>query len=192
MARKIMLIQGHPDTGETHYCHALENAYVDGAREAGHEVRVIRIAELQFPLLRSEKEFSEEPPPVLAESAEVLKWAEHLVLIYPLWLGTMPALLKAWLEQVFRPGVAFTYGEGWPKRLLKNKSCRVVVTMGMPAFAYRWYFRAHSLKSLERNVLKFTGIRPVRETLIGLVAATNPRGREKWLESLREFGRRGV
>ncbi|MEX2468899.1 MAG: NAD(P)H-dependent oxidoreductase [Pseudohongiellaceae bacterium] len=192
MARKIMLVQGHPDASETHYCHAIENAYVDGAREAGHEVRVIRIAELQFPLLRSAAEFSGELPPALSESAEALKWADHLVLIYPLWLGTMPALVKAWLEQVFRPGVALEQTEGWPRRMLKNKSCRVVVTMGMPAFAYRWYFRAHSLKSLERNVLKFAGIRPVREALIGMVAAPNPRGRERWLEKVGELGRRAV
>lgn len=162
MARKIMLVQGHPDAAEPHYCHALENAYVDGAREAGHEVRVIRIAELKFPLLRSAAEFSGELPPTLANSAEALKWADHLVLIYPLWLGTMPALVKAWLEQVFRPGVALEQTEGWPKRLLKNKSA---VSSSL------WACR--------------------RSPTAGIFAP-NARGRERWLEKLEDLGRRAV
>ena len=41
--------------------------------------------------------------------------------------------------------------------------------MGMPATLYRWYFRAHSIKSLERNILGFVGIGPIHETLVGMV-----------------------
>ena len=78
--------------------------------------------------------------------------------IYPLWLGTMPAALKALLEQSLRPDFAMDYTGRWPAGRLKGRSARVVVTMGMPELAYRWWFGAHSLKSLERNVLKFVGI----------------------------------
>ena len=42
---------------------------------------------------------------------------------------------------------------------MSGKSARIVVTMGMPGFWYRWYFRAHSLRSLQRNILKFVGFR---------------------------------
>lgn len=128
MARKIMLVQGHPDASETHYCHALENAYVDGARGAGHDVRVIRIAKLQFPLLRSAAELSGELPPALDESAEALKWADHLVLIYPLWLGTMPALVRAWLEQVFRPGLACSTKPARHEAMTKCLDCPDLLT----------------------------------------------------------------
>ena len=62
--------------------------------------------------------------------------------------------------------------------------------MGMPAFVYRWYFRAHSLKSLERNILKFCGIKPIRESLIGMVEG-KPAHREKWLGKMRALGRSG-
>jgi len=114
------------------------------------------------------------------------------VIVYPLWLGTLPALLEAFLEQVFRPAFAFDYGSsGLPGKRLKGRSARIVVTMGMPALAYRWWFRAHSLKSLERNVLGFCGIAPIRESLVGSVEALGDAWRQRWLERMRALGARG-
>lgn len=74
------------------------------------------------------------------------------MLFYPLWHGDVPALLKGFLEQVFRPGLARAAEPGQRKGLA-GRSAHIVVTMGMPAFVYRWYFGTHSLKSLERNIL---------------------------------------
>jgi putative NADPH-quinone reductase len=74
------------------------------------------------------------------------------------------------------------------KKLLKGKSARIVVTMGMPAFFYRWYFRAHSLKSLERNILAFCGIAPIKTSLIGMVDGGDGAKREKWLAKMRALG----
>jgi putative NADPH-quinone reductase len=105
----------------------------------------------------------------------------------------MPALLKAFLEQALRPGFAIASAEGaaiWDK-LLSGRSARIVVTMGMPALVYRWYFRAHSLKSLERNILGFVGIKPVRETLIGAVETCGSARRRGWLDKLAALGREG-
>ena len=61
--------------------------------------------------------------------------------------------------------------------------------MGMPALAYRWFFLAHSLKSLEHNILRFSGIGPIRETLIGSVEGLGAVGREKWLANVCALGR---
>jgi len=81
-----------------------------------------------------------------------------------------------------RPGFAFCYeSKSWPKKRLRGRSARIVVTMGMPTLVYRWVFLAHSLRSLERNILRFVGIGPVRDTLIGLVEAMSPAKRERWL-----------
>ena len=84
-----------------------------------------------------------------------------MVFFFPLGLGDMPALLKGFLEQVTRPGFAFSREGKNPlaNKGLTGRSARVVVTMGMPVTIYRWYFRAHSIKSLERNILGFVGIR---------------------------------
>jgi putative NADPH-quinone reductase len=112
------------------------------------------------------------------------------VFVYPLWLGGMPAVLKAFLEQIARPGFAFAVSpEGTWKPALRAKSARVIVTMGMPAPIYRWYFRAHSLKSFARNVLNFVGIKPVRSTLIGSVESLDEPRRAAWLRKLAALGR---
>jgi putative NADPH-quinone reductase len=143
-------------------------------------------------LLRSQREFEDGTPPESIEVAQrTIAWSDHLVIIYPLWLGSMPALLKGFLEQVFRPVfVMQTEPDGGSKRPLKGKSARVIVTMGMPALAYRWFFRAHGLKSLERNILSFVGIRPMRATLIGGIESLSPVRRSKWLQRIENLGAR--
>lgn len=190
----ILLIQGHPDISQPHFCHALEEAYVQGATAAGHAVQRINVATLDFPILRSQHEWEQgELPPALAPAQEAIKWAGHLVLFFPLWLGDMPALLKGFLEQVARPGFAFSRESRNPlaAKGLTGRSARVVVTMGMPATVYRWYFRAHSIKSLERNILGFVGISPVHETLVGMVGNMEPALARKWLARLEKLGARG-
>lgn len=189
--QRIVLIQGHPDAVTRHLGHALEDAYAQGAEAAGHEVRRISVAQLDFPLLRSEQAWQADTlPPTLVQAQTDIAWAQHIVLFFPLWLGDMPALLKGFLEQVARPGFAFK-GEGgnpYGKKGLTGRSARVVVTMGMPALLYRWYFRAHSVKSLERNILGFVGISPVNETLIGMVDKLDDVGVQKWTGKLRKLG----
>lgn len=193
MPRRIALIQGHPDPDDARYCRGLAAAYAKGARLAGHEVREIDVAKLEFPLLRTQGHFKSGAVPAdIAAAQDAIGWADHLVIIYPLWLGTMPALLKAFFEQVFRPGFAFEYlPKGRWRKALKGRSARIVITMGMPAFFYRWFYRAHSLKSLERNILNFSGIGPCRETLIGMVEALGDVKRQKVLRKMSDLGRQG-
>ena len=192
--RQITLIQGHPDPEGGHLDHALADAYAEGALAAGHDLRRIEIAALDFPLLRNKQAFEHGPtPPSLAEAQAAIAWADHLVFVYPLWLGDMPALLKGFLEQTLRPGFAFDYLEGGKVGMrLKGKSARIVVTMGMPAMAYRWFYGAHSLKSFERNILKFVGIEPVDRSLYGMVEEVDAAARTQWLDELRSLGRDGA
>ncbi|MES2787123.1 MAG: NAD(P)H-dependent oxidoreductase [Pseudomonadota bacterium] len=196
MSSRILLIQGHPDNTERHLCHALAEAYAGGATDAGHEVRTTAIASIDFPLLRSQKDWEQGAVPEGLRTAQGdIRWADHIVLLFPLWLGDMPAIVKGFLEQVARPGFAFEYGEGgtsFTKKGLKGKSARVVVTMGMPALVYRWFYRAHSVKSLERNILGFVGISPVNETLIGMVGNLDEAHARNWERKLRALGKKAI
>ena len=177
MGKRVLLIQGHPDSGAGHLCGALEDAYAAGAREGGNELRRIDIGTLDFPLLRSQREWEQGAlPPGLQQAQADILWAEHIVFFFPLWLGDMPALVKGFLEQIARPGFAFAADGKNPfaKKGLKGRSGRLVVTMGMPAIVYRLVFRAHAVKLLRRSILGFVGIAPVGDTLVGRAGKLTP------------------
>jgi putative NADPH-quinone reductase len=195
MPQRILIIQGHPDPAGGHFGHALADAYAEGAASAGHELRRCEVAQLDFPLLRTQADWAKGAVPAsLAPVQRDIVWAQHLVFVFPLWMGAMPALLKAFIEQVARPGFAFDAGQGGPlgQKALKGRSARVVVTMGMPALVYRVVYRAHSVKALERNILGFIGIAPIRETLIGMVEDSDGSARAKWLAQLHALGTRAA
>lgn len=193
MPRRILVLVGHPDPAPERFCRALAAAYTEGAADAGHEVRALDLAELDIPPLRSREAWQHgQPPADVGRVQAALAWCQHLVLVYPLWLGDVPAALKALLEQVLRPGFAFEYTEhGTGRPGLKGRSARLVVSMGMPGFVYRAWYGAHSLHSLRRNVLQFVGFRPVRSSVVGLVEADAAR-RGAWLEEMRALGRSGA
>lgn len=189
---RITIIDGHPDPGEGRFIHSLADAYGSGATAAGHHIRRISVASLEFPLVRTQSEWEHGVvPPDIERAQTAIMEAEHLVILYPLWLGDMPALLKAFLEQVARPTFAFRYREkGFPEKLLRGRSARIIVTMGMPAILYRLVYRSHSLKSLERNILGFTGVKPTRHSIIGSIAHRGQRVR--WLKRVEALGRRAA
>jgi putative NADPH-quinone reductase len=193
LTKRIALIDGHTDPDERRFCHALANAYCVGAESAGHSVLRLRLTDVEIPFLRARSEWEEGAPnEFIQQCQQAIAWAEHIVIIYPLWLGSLPALLQAFLEQTFRPGFAIAKGKRtlWPG-LLKGKSARIVVTMGMPSLFYRLYFRAHSLKTLKRNILGFAGISPIRETLIGSVESGGEARHTKIIDQMTALGVRG-
>lgn len=191
MARRIAIIQGHPDPEGGHFCHALANAYREGAEAAGHSVDIVETSQLSLPYIRNKAQW--EAPPEdegILQMQRIVGAADHLVIIYPLWLGDMPAVLKSALEHLSCDGFVMAVDDsGHWQANLKGKSARVVVTMGMPALVYRLFFLSHSLKSLERNILKFAGVRPVRTTLMGQVEGESRAARrEGWLAQMRRLG----
>lgn len=192
MGRRIVIVQGHPDPRGDRFGHALAAAYERGARAAGHELRLIDVARLDFPLLATREDWETGCVPLaLADAQASLLWAEHIAVFFPLWLGTMPARLKGFLEQVLRPGMVTENGRAVPwNRVLAGRSARVVVTMGMPALWYRWVYFAHGVRGLERSVLAFSGVGPIRESLIGLIESGHAR-HARWLARMEKLGAAG-
>lgn len=191
MTRRIAIIQGHPDPSAERFGRALAAAYARGAVSGGHETQIVEVATLDFSPLRTRREFEEgTPPDDIRRAQETLAWADHWAIFYPLWFGDAPALFKAFVEQAFRPGFALRYRpSGLPEGLLKGKSARLVVTMGMPAFVYQWFFFAHGLRNLKRNVLSYSGVSPIRATLIGSAKALDEATAQRWLARCEELGR---
>lgn len=190
--RRILVINGHPDAGAPHFCHALTAAYLEGADQGGHEYRRLDLAGMNIPFLRSRQAWENEPlPPDLMRAADLVAWSDHLVLIFPLWLGTMPALVKAFLEHLLRP---LPGSPGGPDLLspgrLGGKSARLIITMGMPSGWHTLACYAVGLRGLERDILRRCGACPVEQTLIGSIEG-DLWDRERARENVRRLGTKG-
>jgi putative NADPH-quinone reductase len=166
----VLVIDGHPDIGPA-LCHALAEAYIAGARQAGHETRLIRLADANFPLLRRAADFTTPPDnPTIQEARADLVWASHVVFVFPLWLGGAPSLLRAFLEQCARGQFFAEMSPTGPRGKLKGKSARMIVTMGAPSLFYRIFYGAFGLRAIAKSILGFAGLSPIRSTLLGAIS----------------------
>ncbi|MCF8476520.1 MAG: NAD(P)H-dependent oxidoreductase [Pseudolabrys sp.] len=186
---KIAIFVGNPQTAS--YSEALGQAYLRGATSGGHQAELFTLATMNFDAILREgyrREQALEPDLVAARNA--LLACDHVVLVFPLWCGDMPAILKGFIERVLQPDalkIQQSGGSASPK-IFKGKSARVIVTMGMPGWFYRWYFGAHALKLLKRNILQFIGISPVRSTIYGMIDAAGQEKRQQWLGEVEALG----
>ncbi len=191
----ITLIHGHPDAGNGHLLDDLADAYLDGAAAGGHNAELLRLNALNFTLIRSKKQWEEEePPPDIQAAQAAIESASHLVFLFPLWLGDVPALMKGFLEQVARPSFLLTdpaRGFASPRRLA-GRSTRCIVTMGMPAIMYRLFYFSHGVRAFKRNVLGFAGLGPNADTLIGMVENMPADRRDRLLKRMEELGKAGA
>lgn len=144
---------------------------------------------MDIPLLESQAAFQVDDVTRLIRDlrADIL-WADHLVLVFPLWLGGVPAKLKAALEQVFRGGFGFEVGpKGWNSKL-SGRSARMVLTMGMPSAIFRLVFGSHGLKAVTQGIFMLAGVKPTRASIVGGIEAIGTGGRSRWLERMADLG----
>ena len=108
---RLLIVYCHPVEGS--FVSAVRDSVLEGAREAGHEIRLTDLyAEGFQPVMGREERvgYHEEPAnqaPVAAH-LDNIRWAEGILFVYPTWWYGQPAMLKGWLDRVFVPGVAFT------------------------------------------------------------------------------------
>jgi len=187
MAR-VVIVVGHARSGT--FCDALGESYRHGAAAGGHDVQLFATSKMKFdPILHEGFERVQPLEPDLQAAADAMLAADHLVIIFPLWLGTLPAILKGFLERVLQPQLVEPAKSNKFVQLLKGKSARVVITMGMPGFIYRWWFGAHALKMLKRNILAFMGVRPIRSVIHGNIEGAGDERRKQWLRDMEAIGR---
>ncbi|MNI36446.1 hypothetical protein D3C73_904950 [compost metagenome] len=187
--KKVVIIQGNPAPDS--FCAGVADAYRAGAEKQGAQVRQITLRELEFSInLANGYKKRTELEPDLVQAQESIKWAEHLVFVYPVWWGTMPALLKGFLDRILLPGYAFKYRPNssfWDK-LLTGKSARLLVTMDSPAWYDRFMYGSPSLRSMKKATLQFCGVNPVKSTIFPEVRKSSEASRTKWLQQASQLG----
>jgi putative NADPH-quinone reductase len=194
MLKNICIINGHPYANRHRFVAGLCDAYAEGAAKAGHGVSRINIGELDLSFLESAADFATPPgQPVLDEREKILA-ADHLVLAFPLWLGSMPSKARAFFEQAARGDFflnTMNSEKAWPKRMMKGRSARIIVTMGMPGLVYKTLMDGGALKAIERGMLGMSGFKPIHHTILGGVESATDHKRHEWLSEAREMGHKG-
>ena len=191
MGKRILIINGHPD--EESFNYGLSEAYKAGAHASAAEVQEIRIRELDFdPNLQFGYRKRTELEPDLLNAQEAIRWANHLVWVYPVWWGSVPAMMKGFLDRVFLPGFAFKKREGsvWWDKYLTGKTARLICTLDQPAWYYRWVYGSPSHKAMKKLTMQFVGIKRVGVTTIGPIRLSQEAFRQKWLQRVEVLGRK--
>ena len=117
--------------------------------------------------------------------------ADHLVLVYPNWWGTYPALLKGFIDRVFLPNFAFKYSADspLPAKLLKGKTARLIVTMDTPKWYYCLIYKSPGHNSMKKGILEFCGVSPVKISAFATIISSDDKKRTKWLDEVKELGK---
>lgn len=187
--KNILIINGNPNKESLNA--AMAWSYFEGANQSTEKVELFHLSDLDFdPILP--KGYGEKPEleEDLKMMQEKIQQADHIVWVFPNWWGGVPALLKGFIDRTFLPGFAFKYVEGspMPKKLLKGKSSRIIVTMDTPPIIFRLLFGAPLYNMMKKRFLMFSGIKPVRITAFGPVRNSKEEDRKKWLDSVRKLG----
>ena len=180
--KRIWVVDGHPLSGS--FGSALAASYVSGAQQAGRTVRLTRLRDLEFAYSPTLGPIE----PDLHSAQECLEWCNHMVVLYPNWWGTYPALFKAFIDRLLILGFAFEIQDkGW-KGLLSGRSAQIITTMDTPLWVYRWLLGSPGTRAMVRATLGFCGIRPVHVKLVGPVHASSPSQRDVWLAQIFHLG----
>jgi NAD(P)H dehydrogenase (quinone) len=184
----LLVIDGHPDA--LSFNAALAAAYTEGASALG-SVERIALRDLDFdPILHGGYRALQALEPDLERVVRAVESAAHVAWIFPLWWNGAPALVKGFVERVFLPGWAFSYGDGGglPQKLLRGRSARLLSTMDGPR-AWHWLVdrNAHET-AFARSTLRFVGFAPVRVSMFYGVGKLDAAAREGVLSSVYRLG----
>lgn len=189
--KKILIINGHPD--KESFSFGLAESYKKGAKETGAEVKELIIREMNFnPNLAFGYRKRLELEPDLVDAQQKIKWSEHIVIVYPVWWGGFPAILKGFFDRTLLAPFSYKKRENslWWDKMLKGRSARIFCTLDQPGWSYSLIFGKPSHNSIKKSILHFTGIKPVKITAIGPMKDSKLEWRKKWIDKVEKIGRK--
>ncbi len=191
--KNILIINGHPNSES--FNSAIHKAFKKGLATNGtYIIDEIKVADLDFNINLSKGYSSETIMEIdLIEAQEKIKKADHIVWIFPLWWGTMPALLKGFIDRIFVPGFAFKYHansiSSWDK-LLKGKTTEIICTLDYPVLIFKLFMYEGGIKVMRRMIFNFCGLKSTQTTYLGPIRSSKLEQRNKWLKKVELMGAR--
>ena len=188
-SHNVLVILGHGSNSS--FSAAVAETYAKAAEAAGHTVRVLRLADLQFDaLLHGSNPHHQALEPDLLAAQENIVWAQHIAWVFPVWWGGVPALLKGFFDRAFVSGWAFKFNTGspFPVPLLKGRTAQLLVPMDTPPWYYAWVYCMPAIHQMRKTTLAFCGIRPTKTLMLGPIIHSTAAQRDTWLAKAGALG----
>ena len=192
MSKKILVLLGHPDKDT--YSGQIADRYERSAKAAGHNVTRVNIGEMRFdPILHKGYKEIQQLEPDLVDLQEKIRASDHLVIVYPNWWCTMPAILKGLFDRFWLPGFAFNFDKQTKKlvKRLTNKTARVIIVAGTHSPFQTWWKFGDFTNEIQYGILEFAGI-DTKVTAFGPCDKVDGVCREDWLKEIDSLAAKGV
>lgn len=193
---KTLIVYNHPHEGS--FCSAIREAVEKGLRNGGHECRIIHLDQDGFDPVMREKDLKafvmagrigeeglEGIDPIILKYMKKLQWAEHIVMIFPIWWMTMPAMMKGFIDKVIFPGIVYKMEDGEMISMLsKLRQVTVITTMNTPQDIYKEVFGNSIEGSLIKGTFNKIGIHDIRWISLNMVKQSGDEKRWLWLDEI--------
>ncbi len=193
--KRIFILNGHP--AENSLSKTFAETYAQAAKEAGHEIRVTHLNNLDFDPDFGAGNYSHHKPlePSIEAVLNNLEWSNHVVLVSPIWWGGLPAMLKGLFDRVLLPGRTFdtrVKPGKMPKPMLTGRTARVILTSDTPGWIMRLIYKNALLNQLRGQILGFIGIKPTKVSYFS--GATHPKDGQidHWIRNVEKIGASGI
>ncbi|CAH0525781.1 NAD(P)H-dependent oxidoreductase [Vibrio hippocampi] len=188
--KKVLVINANPKRES--FCRSLANSYALSAA-LEHEVKQLHISEMSFAIsLDHGFDDTIALEPDLLRFQELILWAEHIVIVTPVWWGSLPAKFKGLVDRVFLPNFAFKYvkGKSFPEKLLSGRTSELMITLDTPPFWYKYFNGNVIYKHVKNTILDFSGIKNRSATYFGPIASSSAKTRAFWLNKASKLASR--
>jgi len=158
--KNILIIVAHPK--EESFSFAMANTYKDRALDRGDYVKMLDLYRdtYQQPFFTYDDANTLATNEAMQYYQEKITNADEIVLVFPYWWGSFPAILKNFFDWNLSKDFAFTYVNSRPKGLLAGKTVKIFTTTGAPKFIYILTGAHRRLKNmLKEQIIEFCGMK---------------------------------
>lgn len=200
---RTLIVYNHPREGS--FCSAIREAVENGLKTGNHEYKVIDLDRDGFDPVMREKDLKafvtagrigedglEEVDPLVLRYMKMMRWAEQIVMIFPIWWMTTPAMTKGFIDKVIFPGIVYKMEGGkLVSKLSSLKQVTIITTMNTPSEVYQDVFGNSLEGSLIKGTFNQIGIHDIRWISLNMVKQAGDEKRWVWLDEIEtEFSRR--
>jgi NAD(P)H dehydrogenase (quinone) len=189
---KILVVLAHPDPAS--FNHAIAERAVSALEKNGHQIVKHDLYSERFDAILPSMEVASKVvlPPGIERYCRELADADGIIIAHPNWWGQPPAILKGYIDRVFRAGVAYKFaendsGEGVPIGLLKARAALVFNTSNTPPQRESEVFGDPLHALWKQCIFDLCGVKNFHRVMFSVVVTSTAGQRQAWLDEVREI-----